>query len=394
MKRVLSGIRANSDLTLGNYLGALKPWVALQPGDTGSPQDTEYFFFIPTLHSLVGRPDPTELRTNTLSNAAWFIAAGLDPAKVTLYVQSQIPAHSELYWILGNFTTLGELSRMTQYKDKLSTATSLVEKRIQDRMYEKLLSRVRSGEFEGLVGLSHDSQVEQVKKVIFDSVPTEAVRESAESLAVKGGYTGVFNYPVLMAADILLYDADEVPVGDDQTQHVELARDIAQRFNNLYGETFKLPKATKPVAGARVMNLQDPGRKMSKSDEDQSGNIMLSDSPEEIRNKIKRAVTDSGSEVKAGEDKPAITNLLDIYSAITGRKVSEIEQEYEGKGYGDFKAGLADAVVEHLEPIQQRHDELMNDTEQLLAILNTGREKAAVIAEEKLSQVKSTLGLL
>lgn len=334
MKRVLSGIRANSDLTLGNYLGALKPWVALQPADAGSPQDTEYFFFIPTLHSLVGRPDPTELRTNMLSNAAWFIAAGLDPAKVTLYVQSQIPAHSELAWIFNNYVTMGELQRQTQFKDK------------------------------------------------------------AKKGGAEGQLVGMFTYPALMAADILLYDANEVPVGDDQTQHVELARDIAQRFNNLYGETFVLPKATKPVAGARIMNLQDPSRKMSKSDEDQSGNIMLSDSPEEIRNKIKRAVTDSGSEVKAREDKPAITNMLDIYSAITGRKVSEIEAEYEGKGYGDFKAGLADAVVEHMQPIQKRHDELMNDTEQLLAILETGREKAAAIAEEKLSQVKSTLGLL
>lgn len=333
MKRILSGIRANSDLTLGNYLGALKPWVELQSqgGDEDSP---EYFFFIPTLHSLTARPDPTELRTNTLSNAAWFVAAGLDPAKVTLYVQSQIPAHSELAWIFNNYVTMGELNRQTQFKDK------------------------------------------------------------AKKGGAEGQLVGMFTYPALMAADILLYDANEVPVGDDQVQHVELARDIAQRFNNLYGETFVIPKATKPAAGARVMNLQDPSRKMSKSDDDQSGNILLTDSPEVMRQKIKRAVTDSDNKVKAGESKPALTNLLEIYSAITGRSVSDIETEYVGKGYGDFKSGLADTVVEHMEPIQQRHDELMNDSQQLLAILDTGREKAAVIAEEKLSQVKSTLGLL
>lgn len=330
MKRILSGIRANSDLTLGNYLGALKPWVALQ----NKASDEEYFFFIPTLHSLTARPDPTQLRVNTLSNAAWFIAAGLDPAKVTLYVQSQIPAHSELAWIFNNYVTMGELNRQTQFKDK------------------------------------------------------------AKKNGAEGQLVGMYTYPALMAADILLYDAQEVPVGEDQVQHVELARDIAQRFNNLYGETFVLPKATKPVAGARIMNLQDPTRKMSKSDDDQSGNILLSDSVDVIRTKVKRAVTDSDNQVKVGESKPAITNLLEIYSAITGRKVSEIEAEYAGKGYGDFKAGLADAVVEHMEPIQQRHDELMNDSEQLLAILGDGREKAAVIAEEKLSQVKSTLGLL
>jgi len=334
MKRVLSGIRANSDLTLGNYLGAIKPWVAAQPVDDGTPQEAEYFFFVPNLHSLMGRLDPAVLRGNTLSNVAWYVAAGLDSGRVTMYVQSQIPAHSELAWIFNNYVTMGELNRQTQYKDK-----------------------VRKGGAEGQL-------------------------------------VGMFTYPTLMAADILLYDADEVPVGEDQRQHVELARDIADRFNNLYGPTFKLPKATLPETGARIMNLQDPTSKMSKSDDDASGNIMLTDEPETIRRKIKRAVTDSGSEVKAVKDKPAITNLLEIFSAISGRSISELENEYKEANYGKFKDDLAEAVVEHIEPIQKRHAELLSDEPRLMAILEDGREKASAIADEKLANVKQLLGIL
>jgi tryptophanyl-tRNA synthetase len=334
MKRVLSGIRANSDPTLGNYLGAIKPWVALQSRDNSVAQDTEYFFFVPNLHSLMGRLDPGTLRGNTLSNVAWYIAAGLDPERVTLFVQSQIPAHSELAWIFNNYVTMGELGRQTQYKDK----------------------------------------------------------------ARKGGSDGqlvaLYTYPTLMAADILLYDADEVPVGQDQSQHVELARDIADRFNNLYGPTFNLPRASLPEAGARIMNLQDPEAKMSKSDEDASGNIMLTDDIGTITRKIKRAVTDSGSEIKAGKTKPALTNLLEIFAAVSTKAITTLETEYAASNYGDFKAALADAIVEHLEPIQKRHAELMGDERRLLAILEDGRDKASAIADEKLAQVKQTLGLL
>ena len=329
MKRILSGIRANNELTLGNYLGALKPWVELQ-----SKGEAEYFYFIPNLHSLTARQDGAALRGNTLSNVAWFVAAGLDPSKVTLYAQSQISAHSEMAWIFNNYVTMGELSRMTQFKDKS-----------------------RKGGSEGQL-------------------------------------VGMFTYPALMAADILLYDADEVPVGDDQRQHVELARDIAERFNNLYGPTFKLPKAVSPVTGARVMNLQDPKSKMSKSDEDSSGVILLSDEADVIKQKIKRAVTDSGSEIKAGDDRPAISNLLEIYSAVRGDSTSTLEQRYAGKGYGDLKEDLGEAVAEHLSAIKVRHDELLSDERKLSAILEDGREKASAIAEEKLSQVKTTLGLL
>jgi tryptophanyl-tRNA synthetase len=329
MKRILSGIRANNEPTLGNYLGALKPWVAL----TGRDSDNQYFFFIPNLHSLNNR-NAAQLRSNTLSNVAWYLAAGIDPGRVTLYAQSQIPAHSELAWIFNNYVTMGELNRQTQYKEKLQ-------------------------------------------------------KGSAE-----GQLVSLFTYPTLMAADILLYDADEVPVGDDQRQHVELARDIATRFNNSFGPTFKLPSATPPETGARVMNLQDPTSKMSKSDDDQSGNILLTDSMDEIRRKVKRAVTDSDDEIKAAKDKPALTNLLHIYSSTTGQSIPELESTFREKGYGQFKEALAEAIVQHLEPVQKRHDELMSDQHQLMSILEEGREKAIVIAGEKLAEVKQKIGLL
>ncbi len=318
---------------MGNYLGAIKRWVELQPAEPAQAE-AEHFFFIPNLHALTARTEPSALRRDTLSNAAWLIAAGLDPSRVTLFVQSQIPAHSELAWIFNNYVTMGELGRMTQFKDK------------------------------------------------------------SQKTGPEGQVVGMFTYPALMAADILLYDADEVPVGEDQKQHVELTRDIAERFNNVYGPVFKVPVPTIPEVGSRIMNLQNPHAKMSKSDDDQSGNIMLADSTDVMERKIMRAVTDSGSEVRAADDKPAVTNLLHIYSAVTGRPVAAIESDYAGQGYGQFKADLAQAVTRHLAPIQFRHAQLMGEERELLAILNTGRERAATIAEEKLSQVKQVLGLL
>ncbi len=332
MKRVLSGIKSSGDVTLGNYLGAIKRWVEQQP-QIGSKVE-EHFYFVPNLHALTTRPSPSVLHHDTLSSVAWLLAAGIDPAKVTLFVQSQVKAHSELSWIFSNYVTMGELNRMTQFKDKSKKSSS------------------------------------------------------------EGQLVGMYTYPVLMAADILLYDTDEVPVGDDQKQHVELTRDIAERFNNLYGTIFKVPQPVVPEVGARVMNLQDPTSKMSKSDEDSSGNILLTDSSEVIRQKIQRAVTDSGNEVKLGKDKPALNNLIEIFAVTTNQSTAAIEHQFAGGGYGDFKKALADAVVEHLEPIQHRHQKLMNDNPKLLAILDDGRARATAIAEAKLSQVKHTLGLL
>jgi tryptophanyl-tRNA synthetase len=251
VKRVLSGIKPTGELTLGNYLGAMKRW-----GEMSADPEREHFFFVPNLHALTVRPDPEVLHRDSRSAVAWLLACGVDHDHSYIFMQSQIPAHAELMWILTNYTTVGELNRMTQFKDK------------------------------------------------------------AQKGGAEGQLVGLYAYPVLMAADILLYDADEVPVGDDQKQHVELTRDIATRFNNIHGEVFKVPQPTVQTEGARIMNLQDPTRKMSKSDTDDSGNILLTDDERVIEKKIIRAVTDSGSQVAAGADKPALTNLLVIMSIL------------------------------------------------------------------------------
>lgn len=346
MKRVLSGIKPSGQLTLGNYLGAMKRWAENQDG-------TENFFFIPNLHALTIRQDPNILLANTYNAVRWLLSLGVDPSKSTIFLQSQVSAHSELSWILNNYTTMGELNRMTQYKDKLA-------------------------KLGGGAGLS-------VSDTRFSPRPDTS-----------GLLVGIFDYPVLMAADILLYDADEVPVGEDQVQHIELTRDIATRFNNLYGRTFEIPKATLPRLGARIMNLQDPSSKMSKSDFDDSGNILMSDGHEAIRNKIMKAVTDSGSSVRASDDKPAITNLLQIFSLIDGRSIEKLEEDFAGKGYGEFKKQLADAVVGHVEEVQSRFNEFDtgNGKDQIKEVLETGRQKASAIADKKLDEVKTKLGLL
>lgn len=312
---------------IGNYLGALKPWAELQgQGET--------YYFIPNLHSLNVRPDPVELMQNTLSTAAWLLAVGIDPKKSVIYVQSQIPAHAELCWILQNFVTIGELSRMTQYKDK------------------------------------------------------------AAKRGTEGELAALFTYPVLMAADILLYDADVVPVGEDQKQHVELARDIATRFNNLYGDTFKVPQPQLPSVGGRVMSLQDPSSKMSKSDKDQGGNIMLLEDQSSIRKKIQRAVTDSGSAVELSDDKPALANLLQIAAGFRGEPVNTVADKFAGKGYAEFKTALADLVCSELESLQIRYDKAIKDPKYLKDVLEEGRVKASKLANAKLDEVKERIGLL
>ena len=329
MKRVVSGVKPSGDLTLGNYLGAMKRW-----GEMSADASREHFFFVPNLHALNVRPDPEELKRNTRSTVAWLLAAGVDHDHSYIFIQSQVPAHSELTWILNNYTTVGELNRMTQFKDK-------------------------------------------------------AGKGGAE-----GQLVGLYDYPVLMASDILLYDADEVPVGEDQKQHVELTRDIATRFNNLHGETFKVPVPTVQTEGARIMDLQHPERKMSKSDLDLSGVILLEDDEKAIERKIMRAVTDSGSQVSAGPDKPALTNLLVIYSVITGKPVEEVEQKYVGKGYGDFKKDLVKVVVSELKPLQHAHQQLMKDgNDKIDKALEHGWWRASELANAKMAQVKEKLGL-
>lgn len=330
MKRILSGVKPTGELTLGNYLGAMKRW-----GEMSADQSQEHFFFVPNLHALTVRPDGEVLKRDSRSVVAWLLASGVDHDHSYIFMQSQIPAHSELTWILNNYVTMGELNRMTQYKDKVKKSNA------------------------------------------------------------EGQLVGFFDYPVLMTSDILLYDADEVPVGEDQKQHVELARDIATRFNNLHGETFKVPKATVQVEGARIMNLQDPTSKMSKSDKDNSGNIMLGDDEKTITKKIMRAVTDSGSQVSAGPDKPAMTNMLVIMSVLSGKTIQELEEKYVGKGYAKFKEDLAELVVKTVEPLQKTHQQLMKDgNDKIDKALEHGWWRASELANAKLGQVKELLGLL
>lgn len=327
-KRILSGIQPSGALTLGNYIGALRNWVELQNND-----EYECYYMLADLHTITVRQVPKDFRKNALDLLALFIAAGIDPDKSPVFFQSHVPAHAQLSWVLTCNTYMGELSRMTQYKDK---------------------SQKHAGNINA----------------------------------------GLFTYPSLMAADILLYQADLVPVGADQNQHLELTRDLANRFNNAYSETFKVPEGYIPKVGARIMSLQDPTQKMSKSDSNENGYILLLDTPEVIVRKIKRAVTDSGSEVKHGEGKAGVENLMNIYSAVTGSSMEKIEERFDGKGYGIFKAEVADAVVEALRPIQERYRELMENKDYLEQVYRKGAEAASRTAAKTLSKVYRKVGFI
>lgn len=327
MARVLSGIQPSGGIHLGNYLGAIRQFVAAQDVD-------DCFFCIVDLHAITVPQDPATLRAQTLDLAAVYLACGLDPAKATLFVQSHVSQHAELAWVLGCATQFGELRRMTQFKDK---------------------SAKGGGEAIGF---------------------------------------GLFAYPVLMASDILLYDADTVPIGDDQRQHLELARDVAIRFNGRYGETFTVPEARYTEAAARVMDLQDPTSKMSKSAATDAGLVQLADPPEVVRKRIKSAVTDTGREINAAKDKPGVTNLLEIMSAVTGRSIPQLEDEFEGSGYGDFKNAVADAVIEALTPIRDRYLALKQDEGELRRVLADGATRARDVASKTLARAYDAIGFL
>ena len=326
-KVMLSGIQPSGDLHLGNYLGAVKNWAEL-------PDQFDCFYFMADLHTLTVRQDPKEFRRRATAQLAQYIACGLDPEKNTLFLQSHVHEHAELGWILNCYTMFGELSRMTQFKDK-----------------------------------------------------------SAKNADNING--GLFTYPALMAADILLYQADYVPVGEDQRQHCELTRDVAIRFNNLYGETFKVPEAYIPKVGARIMSLSNPTSKMSKSDP--NGCVFLMDSPEDIARKFKRAVTDSDTErcVRFDpENKPGVSNLMNIYSSVTGRSFAEIEAEFDGLGYGSFKPAVGEAVVETLRPIREEAARMIADKAYLKDVYTEGAQKASVVARKTLRKVYKKLGLV
>ncbi len=325
-KRALSCIQPTGTPTLGNYLGALRNWVAMQ-------DEMDCCYAVADLHSITVRQEPAKLRAQIKEMFALLIAIGLDPEKNVIFVQSQVPQHAELAWLLACNTQFGELSRMTQFKDKS--------------------------------------------------------QKHADNINL-----GLFAYPTLMAADILLYQPDYVPVGADQKQHCELARDIAGRFNNLYGNTFIVPEPYIMKAGARVRSLQDPTKKMSKSDENQNSFISMRDDKDTILRKFKRAVTDSEACVRYADGKDGINNLMEIYAAVTGKTYEEIEREFDGRGYGDFKVAVGEAVAEDLAPIQERFNALMKDKVYLEEMMKKGADTAAHIASRTLSKAKKKMGFV
>lgn len=326
-KVIFSGIKPTGDLTLGSYLGAIKNWIKLQ-------DDYNCVYCIVDMHSITVREEPSVLRKRSIEQLAQYIAAGLDYNKSVLFIQSHVPAHAELSWILGCYTMFGELSRMTQFKDKSA--------------------------------------------------------KNADNINA-----GLFTYPVLMAADILLYQADLVPVGEDQKQHVEITRDIAGRFNGIYGNTFTIPEPYIPKVGARIMSLASPANKMSKSEEDAGGSILLLDKPEDIMRKFKRAVTDSGRDIVYDrENKPGISNLLEIYASTQNITIDKVVNEFCGKSYGELKPAVGEAVVELLRPLREKTEDLLKDKVFLESIYKAGAEKASAIASRTLNKVKHKVGFV
>ncbi len=324
--RIYSGIQPTGCITIGNYIGAVKNWLELQ-------EENDCLFAVANQHALTVRQVPQELRERTLSFFAQFLACGLDPEKSILYVQSNVPEHSELAWILSCHTYIGELERMTQFKDKS--------------------------------------------------------RKNEDNINA-----GLLTYPVLMAADILLFGSDLVPVGKDQKQHLELARDLAIRFNNRYGDTFVVPEPYIPKQGAKITSLQNPTEKMSKSDKDQNATVSIIDPPDVIMRKFKRAVTDSDNRIVFAEEKPGISNLLTIYSAFTGVTVEEAEARFQGKGYGDFKLAVGEAVADALAPVQKKYNEYLSDKAELERIMKEGAEKAHRLAARTMRKVKKKIGFV
>lgn len=325
-KIIFSGAQPSGKLTLGNYLGAIKNWKELQ-------EDYNCYYSVVDLHAITVPQEAKNLRANTMQLLAQYMASGLDPEKNTIFIQSHVSCHTELMWILNTMTYMGELSRMTQFKDK--------------------------------------------------SQKSEANLNA-----------GLFTYPVLMAADILLYQTDLVPVGEDQKQHLELARDLANRFNNRYSPTFKVPEPYIPKAGARVMSLQEPTKKMSKSDENENGYILLVDNADTIRRKIKRSVTDSVGLVRYSDEQPGIKNLLDIYSKLDNKSIEDVVAMYEGKGYGDFKNDVAEVIVETLKPIKDQYEYLLSNKDYLEDIYAKGAQKAEYQARKTLRKVYKKVGLI
>lgn len=392
-KRILSGAQPTGQLHIGNYLGALKNWVALQ-------DEYEAFYCIVNLHAITLPQDPKTLRQKTLDLARIYLAAGVDPEKSTIFIQSDVPEHAELTWVLSCQARMGELERMTQFKEKSKTHVGKLEEKLESgpsgtaliNFLKLVTNRMKPMDVPNLVldpdfrGQTTDALLDETIFVDFIAAAQIYAHKRFDQAGV-----GLFTYPVLMAADILLYQTDLVPVGQDQKQHLELTRDLAERFNRDFGETFKIPEPYIPEAGASIKSLQDPAKKMSKSDENLNGSIFLLDDADTITKKIKRAVTDSGTTIEFDESRPAINNLLTIYSLLTGKSPEECVAHFEGKGYGHFKTELAEATVEFLRPFQERVREY--DDESLGRILKAGAEKAKTVASETLRSVYDKVGI-
>ncbi len=325
-KVVFSGVQPSGNLTIGNYLGAIRNF-----GDFS--EEYQCFYCVVDMHSITVKQNPAELRRRTYETLALYIACGLDPDANTLYVQSHLPAHAELAWILNCYTMFGELSRMTQFKDKSAKNESNIN-------------------------------------------------------------AGLFTYPVLMAADILLHKTDIVPVGADQKQHVEIARDISQRFNNIHGDVFVVPQPFIPAVGTRIMSLAEPTKKMSKSDENENATVRILDSKDTIIRKFRRAVTDSGSEIKHADGKEGISNLINIYSCFSGKSTEEIEREFDGRGYGEFKLAVGEACADALAPVREEYSRLITDKKYLESVMRSGAEKAAFSARKTMTKVKKKVGFV
>jgi tryptophanyl-tRNA synthetase len=375
-KRIFSGAQPTGQLHIGNYLGALKNWAAMQDEYDG-------IYCIVNLHAITLPQDAKTLRQKTLDLARVYLAAGIDPAKSTIFIQSDVPEHAELAWTLSCIARMGELGRMTQFKDKSAKRDADTVKRM-----EVALSQLKAQSSDPNT-LGWDVIVPTILEHV-ENGTLSFLRDANVGNAERAG-VGLFTYPVLMAADILLYQTDLVPVGQDQKQHLELTRDFAERFNRDFGETFTIPEPYIPKAGASIKSLQDPAKKMSKSDENAAGAIFLLDDPDTITKKIKRAVTDSGTDINFDETRPAITNLLTIYQLLTGKSSEECVAHFEGKGYGAFKTELAEATVEFLRPFQARVKDYDDAT--LKNILNAGAEKARSIAAGTLKTVYERMGI-
>ncbi len=394
-KRIFSGAQPTGQLHIGNYLGALKNWVALQ-------DEYEAFYCIVNLHAITLPQNPAELRQKTLDLARIYLAAGVDPEKSTIFIQSDVPEHAELTWVLSCIARYGELERMTQFKEKTQKSAVNVnnpdkyislakefelrmygsnDPNIDDEYYINFGRAVEKAKPGILLPISDLEKITNVARAL-----REVERENALVSKV-----GLYTYPILMAADILLYQTDLVPIGKDQKQHLELTRDLAERFNRDFGETFKVPEPFIPPVGANILSLQDPTKKMSKSDENPNASIFLLDDADTVTKKFKRAVTDSGTDINFDETRPAITNLLTIYQLLTDKTADECVAHFAGKGYGQFKTELAEVTVEFLKPFQDRVKQF--DDETLKSILNDGAARARTIAARTLSDVYEKTGI-